>query len=138
MRCFNLYIFYFVQAVTNILIHVVTNEKLFRSYTFYHYLHFSQRFDNIWTKRALLLVLLKVGLYDEIFLSQMVKFFFWQFLFNIWCVYTASKCQWNFSIYNHESISEEKIFTRFLIKFFLLKYISRIKDQISTENDVND
>ena len=76
MRCFNLYIFYFVQAVTNILIHVVTNEKLFRSYTFYHYLHFSQRFDNIWTKRALLLVLLKVGLYDEIFLSQMVKFFF--------------------------------------------------------------
>ena len=41
-----------------------------------HYLHFSQRFDNIWTKRALLLVLLKVGLYDEIFLSQMVNFFF--------------------------------------------------------------
>ena len=76
MRCFNLYIFYFVQAVTNVLIHVVTNEKLFRSYTFYHYLHFSQRFDNIWTKRALLLVLLKVGLYDEIFLSQMVNFFF--------------------------------------------------------------
>ena len=82
VRCFNLYIFYFVQAVTNILIHVVTNEKLFRSYTFYHYLHFSQRFDNIWTKRALLLVLLKVGLYDEIFLSQMVKFFFFDSFFS--------------------------------------------------------
>ena len=51
---------------------------------------------------------------------------------------TAVKCEWNFSIYNHESISEEKKFTRFLIKSFLLKYISRIKDQISIENDVND
>ena len=27
-------------------------------------------------------------------------------------------CQWNFSIYNHESISEENIFPRFLIKSF--------------------
>ena len=26
---------------------------------------------------------LKAGLYDEIFLSQVVKFFFWQFPFNI-------------------------------------------------------
>ena len=51
-------------------------------------------------------------------------------------MYTAAKCEWNFSIYNHESISEEKIFTRFLIKIFLLKYISRIKDQFSIENDV--
>ena len=33
-------------------------------------------------------------------------------------MYTAAKCEWNFSIYNHESISEEKIFTRFLIKIF--------------------
>ena len=33
-------------------------------------------------------------------------------------MHTAAKCEWNFSIYNHESISEEKIFTRFLIKIF--------------------
>ena len=33
-------------------------------------------------------------------------------------MYTAAKCDWNFLIYNHESISEEKIFTRFLIKIF--------------------
>ena len=26
-------------------------------------------------------------------------------------MYTAAKCEWNFSIYNHESISEEKVFT---------------------------
>ena len=31
---------------------------------------------------------------------------------------TAAICEWNFSIYNHESISEEQIFTRFLIKIF--------------------
>ena len=61
---------------------------------------------------------LKAGLYDEIFLSQVVKSFFRQFPFNIWYVYTAAKCEWNFSIYNQESISEEKILTRFLIKIF--------------------
>ena len=33
-------------------------------------------------------------------------------------VYTAANCQWNFSICSHESVSEEKIFTRFLIKIF--------------------
>ena len=33
-------------------------------------------------------------------------------------VYTAAKCQWNFSICSHESVSEEKKFTRFLIKIF--------------------
>ena len=33
-------------------------------------------------------------------------------------MYTAAKCELNFSIYNHESISEEKIFTRFLTKTF--------------------
>ena len=33
-------------------------------------------------------------------------------------MYTAAKCEWNFLIYNHESISEVKIFTRFLIIFF--------------------
>ena len=33
-------------------------------------------------------------------------------------MYTAAKCEWNFLIYNHESISEVKIFTRFLINFF--------------------
>ena len=60
---------------------------------------------------------LKASLYDEIFLSQVVKFFFRQFSFDI-CVYTVSKCERNFSIYNHESISEEKLFTRFLIKVF--------------------
>ena len=33
----------------------------------------------------------KVRLYDEIFLSQVVKFFFRQFPFNIWYAYTAVK-----------------------------------------------
>ena len=33
-------------------------------------------------------------------------------------MYTAAKYEWNFSIYNHESMSEEKKFTRFLIKIF--------------------
>ena len=33
-------------------------------------------------------------------------------------MYTAAKCEWNFSIYSHESISEEKIFTRCFIKIF--------------------
>ena len=33
-------------------------------------------------------------------------------------MYTAAKCEWNFSIYDHESILEEKTFTRFLIKIF--------------------
>ena len=33
-------------------------------------------------------------------------------------MYTAAKCEWNFSIYYHESISEEKNFTRFLINIF--------------------
>ena len=33
-------------------------------------------------------------------------------------MYTAAKCGWIFSIYNHESISEENIFVRFLITFF--------------------
>ena len=61
---------------------------------------------------------LKAGLYDEIFLSQVVKSFFRQFPFNIWYVYTAAKSEWNFSIYNQESISEEKVLTRFLIKIF--------------------
>ena len=32
-------------------------------------------------------------------------------------MYTAAKCEWNFLIYNYESISEEKIFTRFSINF---------------------
>ena len=58
---------------------------------------------------------LKAGLlYNE----MVIKFFFRQFPFNVKYVYTAAKCEWNFSIYNHESISEEKIFTRFLIKIF--------------------
>ena len=33
-------------------------------------------------------------------------------------MYAAAKYEWNFLIYNHESISEEKIFTKFLIKIF--------------------
>ena len=58
---------------------------------------------------------LKTGLlYNEV----VIKFFFRQFPFNVKCVYTAAKCEWNFSVYNHESISEENLFHRFLIKFF--------------------
>ena len=48
----------------------------------------------------------------------MLKFFFRQFPFNISYVYAVGKFEWNFAIYNYESISEEKIFTRFLIKVF--------------------
>ena len=39
---------------------------------------------------------LKAGLYDEIFLSRVVKFFFRQFPFNIQYVYTAAKCELRF------------------------------------------
>ena len=79
----------------------------------------------------------KGGLIRWIFLSQMVKFFFWQFAFNIQYLYTAAKYEWNFSIYNHEIISKEFL-PDFWQNFFLLKYNSRIKDQISIENDVTD
>ena len=33
-------------------------------------------------------------------------------------MYSPAKCEWNFSIYNHKSASEEKIFNRFLTTFF--------------------
>ena len=36
----------------------------------------------------------------------------------VFLVLCIAKCEWKFSIYNHESISEKKIFTRFLIRIF--------------------
>ena len=59
---------------------------------------------------------LKAGLYDEVFFHRWLNFSCDSFLSNIWYVYTAAKCEWNFLFYSHETISEEKIFTRFLIK----------------------
>ena len=81
---------------------------------------------------------LKAGLCNENFLSHLVKFSFHAFLSTFNTFIQLRYVNEIFQSTIMKVFQKKKMFSRFLIKFFLLKYISRIKDKISIENDVND